>query len=122
LGQPFLHCASATLTYRADGEFDIIVSEPGQQSRYLLETYPVPNPWDASQGSLGTPARGGVLHLGTSDDIEPARTDHTLLERLHQWPPVPRRSLAERLSNQPRRRNRPAATSRLPDQGRSAVQ
>jgi hypothetical protein len=122
LGQPFLHCASATLTYQTDGEFDIIVSKPGQQSRYLLETYPGPNPWDALQGLLGTPARGGVLHLGTSDDVEPARTNHTLLERLHQWPPAPRRSLAEGLSNQPRHRNRPAAAPRLPDQGRSAVQ
>jgi hypothetical protein len=72
------------------------------------------------------PARGGVLHLGTADDLEPARTDQTLLERLHQWPPAwppaPRRSLAERLSNQPRRRNRPAATPRAADQGRSVVQ
>jgi hypothetical protein len=122
LGQPFLHCASATLTYRADGEFDIIVSEPGQQSCYLLETFPVPNPWDAVQSPLGTPARGGVLHLGTADEIEPARTEHTLLERLHQWPPAPRCSLAERLSNQPRRQNCPATAPRLPDQGRSAVQ
>ena len=122
LGQPFLHCASATLTYRADGSFGVILSEPGRDSRYLLETLPIPNAWDVEQVPLSTPARGGVLHLGTVDDLEPARTDQTLLERLYQWPPAPRRSLAERLSNQPRRRNRPAATPRAPDQGRSVVQ
>ena len=72
---------------------------------------------------LSTPARGGVLHLGTVDDLEPTRTDQTLLERLYQWPPAPRRSLADRLSNQPRRRNRPAVTTpQAPDQGRSVVQ
>ena len=123
LGQPFLHCTSTTLTYRADGLFGVILSEPGRDSRYLLETLPIPNAWDVEQVPLSTPARGGVLHLGTVDDLEPARTDQTLLERLHQWPPAPRHSLADRLSNQPRHRNRPAATApRVPDQGWSVVQ
>jgi len=88
LGQPFLHCASATLTYRVDGSFSIILSEPGRDSRYFLETLPIPNAWDVEQVLLSTPARGGVLHLGTVDDLKPTRTDQTLIRKngfCHFW-------------------------------------
>jgi len=123
LGQPFLHCTSMTLTYCADGKFGIILSKPSQQLRYLLETLPIPNAWDVEQVPLSMPARGGVLHLGTADDLEPARTDQTLLRRLHQWPPAPWHNLAERLSNQPHHHNHTAAaTPRSADQGWSVVQ